>query len=108
MRLQLPKPIEIYLAAENAEDADALAMCFAPDAIVVDEGRTIEGLNAIKAWTLETKKKYQHPVEPTAIAERGGKTVVTTRLAGNFPGSPIKVDFVFRLEGGKIAALEIH
>jgi hypothetical protein len=25
----------------------------------------------------------------------------------NFPGSPISLDFVFTLEGGKIAALEI-
>jgi hypothetical protein len=26
----------------------------------------------------------------------------------DFPGSPISLDFVFTLEGGKIAALEIH
>jgi hypothetical protein len=28
-------------------------------------------------------------------------------MTGNFPGSPVTVDFVFTLEGGKIAALEI-
>jgi hypothetical protein len=37
----------------------------------------------------------------------GGKTVVSTKLTGNFPGSPLTLDFVFTLEGGKIAALEI-
>lgn len=108
MRLQLPKPIEIYMAAENADDADALAACFAPDATVMDEGRTIQGLNAIKAWKIETKRKYQHSVEPIAVVEQGGKTVVTVKLTGKFPGSPIEVGFTFRLEDDKIAALEIR
>jgi hypothetical protein len=31
---------------------------------VRDEGRTIKGLAAIKQWKAETKKKYQHTVEP--------------------------------------------
>ena len=30
---------------------------------------------------------YHHTVTPVAIAERAGKTVVTTEMAGNFPGS---------------------
>ena len=37
----------------------------------------------------------------------GDKTIVTSRLTGNFPGSPIEVRFVFRLDGDKIASLEI-
>jgi len=108
MRLQLPKAIEIYLAAENSDDADALAGCFAPDATVTDERQTIKGLDAIKAWKIETKRKYQHSIEPLAVAENGGKTVVTVKLTGSFPGSPIKVGFSFQLEDGKIAALEIR
>jgi len=51
--------------------------------------------------------KYQHTLEPVAASARGGKTVVSTKLTGNFPGSPVTLDFVFTLEGGKIAALEI-
>jgi hypothetical protein len=43
-----------------------------------------------------------------AVTARDGKTVVTTKLTGDFPGSPIALGFVFMLEGGKIAALEIH
>jgi len=52
-------------------------------------------------------KKYQHTLEPVAASARGGKIVVSTKLTGNFPGSPVTLDFVFTLEGGKIAALEI-
>jgi hypothetical protein len=107
MPLPLPKPIEVFMSSENAHDADALAECFASDATVQDEGRTLKGLKAIKAWRLETAKKYQHTLEPVAASGRGGKTVVSTKLTGNFPGSPVTLDFVFTLEGGKIAALEI-
>jgi hypothetical protein len=47
-------------------------------------------------------------VEPVAVTARDGKTVVSTQLTGEFPGSPLTLDFVFTLEGGKIAALEIR
>src|SRR5712691_4923626 len=107
MSIDLPTPIAIYVAAENRGDADAMAKCFAEDAVVRDEGRTIKGLAEIKKWKAETKKKYQHTVEPLALARKGDKTIVTSRLTGNFPGSPIEVRFVFMLEGDKIASLEI-
>ena len=107
MPLRLPKAIEVFMSSENTRDTDALAECFAPDATVQDEGQTLKGFKAIKAWRLETAKKYQHTLEPLAASAHGGKTVVSTKLTGNFPGSPITLDFVFTLEGDKIAALEI-
>lgn len=108
MSVHLPKPIELYMSAENAHDADALAACFAPNATVRDEGRTREGLKDIAAWRRETTEKYQHTVEPIAVAERDGKTIVATKVSGNFPGSPVTLDFVFRLQDGNIASLEIQ
>jgi ketosteroid isomerase-like protein len=105
---KLPTPVAIYIAAENSGDTEALAQCFAEDAVVRDEGQTIEGLAAIKQWKAETKKKYQHTIEPLASAQQYGKTVVTNRLTGNFPGSPIELEFVFTLDGDKIALLEIR
>jgi len=107
MSIDLPPPIAIYVDAENRGDADAMAKCFAEDAVVRDEGRTIKGVAAIKRWKAETKKKYQHTVEPLALTRKGGKTIVTNRLTGKFPGSPIEVRFVFRLDGDKIVSLEI-
>jgi hypothetical protein len=108
MPLPLPKPIEVFMSSENTHDTGALGDCFAADATVKDEGQTMKGLNAIKAWRIETAKKYQHTVEPIAAATRDGKTVVTTKLAGDFPASPVTLNFVFTLKGGKIAALEIQ
>jgi hypothetical protein len=94
------------MSSENTHDTDALADRFRVGATVQDEGQTLRAL-VIKAWRLETAKKYQHTLEPVAASARGGKTVVNTKMTGNFPGSPVTVDFVFTLEGGKIAALEI-
>ncbi len=85
-----------------------MARCFADHAVVRDEGRTIEGLTAIKQWKSETNKKYQHTVEPLACVREDGKTVVTNRVAGNFPGSPIHLELVVGLGGNKIASQEIR
>jgi allantoicase len=107
MSLHLPKPIELFMSSENTHDPEAPAHCFALDATVRDEGKTRKGLEEIAAWRRETQAKYHHTVTPVAVARRAGKTIVTTEMTGNFPGSPVTVDFVFQLEGDKIASLEI-
>jgi ketosteroid isomerase-like protein len=107
MAVDLPTPIAIYIAAENRGDTEALAQCFAEDAVVRDESKTIDGLAAIKQWKAETNEKYQHTIEPLSSVQKNGKTIVTNRLTGNFPGSPIELEFVFTLAGDKITALEI-
>ena len=106
-RVHLPKPIAVYLAADGG-DSEALSRCFAEDAIVRDEGQTYRGLVAIKQWKVGARKKYQYTIEPLASARKGVKTIVTNRLTGNFPGSPVDLQFVFELDGNKIVSLEIH
>jgi hypothetical protein len=108
MSVDLPTPIAIYIAAENRGDTEALDQCFAEHAVVRDEGQTIEGLAAIKQWKTETKKKYRHIVEPLALAQKDDRIIVTSRLTGNFPGSPINLQFIFRLDDDKITSLEIR
>ena len=108
MITKLPAPIATYIAVGNGGDKKALAECFAESAVVRDEGQTIKGLIAIKQWMAETKRKYQHTIEPIAFAEEDGKTIVTNRLTGNFPGSPIELDFAFTLDADKITSLEIR
>jgi SnoaL-like protein len=107
MPIQLPDPIERYVQIANSGTAEAAPECFAPDATVYDEGRTYEGVASIKDWMAATKKKYGHTVTPLELAERDGQSVLKARLTGNFPGSPITVNFRFRLANGRIRALEI-
>ena len=106
--MHLPPSIDLYVKAENAGDVESLSECFAHDAIVRDESHTYEGLAAIKEWKAETKKKYNHSVEPLEVAQRDGKTVLKAEITGNFPGSPVTLEFSFVLDDGKIASLEIH
>jgi len=108
MSIPLPPPVALYVQLENAGDTETLSACFAPHAIVRDEGQTYEGLAAIKAWKAETKKQYHHTVTPLDVAQQHGKTVLTATLTGDFPGSPVTVNFAFVLEAGKILSLEIH
>jgi hypothetical protein len=107
MPVNPPTPIATFIGAANRGETEKLAQCFAESAVVRDEGKTIEGLAAIKKWMVETKEKYQHTIEPLAAAQKHRKTVVTNRLTGNFPRSPIELEFVFTLDRDKIAALEI-
>jgi hypothetical protein len=103
----LPKPIALYIQAENSGDVSLLDRCFVQDTVVRDENATHSGLAAIKKWKAETKKKYQHTVDPLSFSEKDGRFIVTNKLTGNFPGSPIELDFVFTIRGDKIVSLEI-
>ena len=104
--LNLPKPIAAYFTADRG-DGEAVSQCFTENAVVKDEGHTHKGRAAIKEWKTDASAKYQYTCEPLACEERDGKTVVTSHLVGNFPGSPVDLRYFFRLEGDKIASLEV-
>ena len=104
--LNLPKPIAAYFTADSG-DGDAVSRCFTEDAVVQDEGHTHKGRAAIKAWKTDASAKYEYTSEPFACEEKDGKTIITSHLVGNFPGSPVDLRFFFKLEGDKIASLEI-
>jgi hypothetical protein len=76
MSIELPSPIDLYFAPENAHDSSVIEMCFAADAVVHDEGKTIAGVSAIKAWRVETGEKYHHTIEPLSVSALGGKVIV--------------------------------
>lgn len=107
MAIQLPATIEQYVQIENYGALERVPECFATDAIVRDEGETYEGVAAIKNWMAATKKKYGHTVAPLELADRDDQTILKAKLAGNFPGSPITVNFSFVLAGGKVRSLQI-
>ena len=106
MNLHLPKPVAAYFAADKV-DGDALSQCFTEGAVVKDEGHTHKGCAAIKKWKEEVSAKYTYTCDLLACDQQNGKVVVTCRIAGNFPGSPVDLRFFFQLEGDKIASLEV-
>ncbi len=108
MDLQLPRPIERYVLAENSGDVEAISECFAPNATVRDEGRYYEGIPAIKAWKASSKRKYNHTVTPLEITMSDGNATLKARLSGLFPGSPVTANFHFALVDDQIASLQIR
>jgi hypothetical protein len=73
MSITLRPPIDLYFTSENAHDLSAIDRCFAPGGVVRDEGKIIKGSAAIKAWRVETSRKYHHTVEPLAVSARDGR-----------------------------------
>jgi hypothetical protein len=104
--LILPEPIAAYFAADR-QRPEALARCFTAGARVKDEGRTYTGVDAITAWKAASAATFRYTVEPLALEQEAGSQVVHGRVTGNFPGSPVDLQYRFRLERGLIASLEI-
>ncbi|MGR3397237.1 nuclear transport factor 2 family protein [Pseudooceanicola nanhaiensis] len=107
MSIELPDAIDAYFSADKKGNAQAIAEVFTQDAIVIDEGKTCTGRDAIRRWMAHASTQYTYTVEPFDIAEDGQRTIVTSHLVGNFPGSPVDLRYFFVLRGDKIAELEI-
>lgn len=107
MAIALPQPIAGYFAADRQGQAEALSAGFTPDAVVIDEGNAHVGREAIRQWMADASAQYAYTVEPFAIAQAADRTIVTSHLVGNFPGSPVDLRYIFELAGGAIARLEI-
>jgi hypothetical protein len=107
MSLELPESIAAYFAATNTHNIDAMLARFADGAIVRDEGQERRGLTAIREWIEETTRKYQVNVVVANVTEANGQHVVTGRVSGTFPGSPVDLRHFFTLEGQRITRLEI-
>ena len=106
MPLKLPEPIAAYFAADKG-DGDAVAQCFTEIAVVTDEEQSYRGRVAISRWRSEAAVKYHYTSEPVALEQDGDTFVVTGHLEGDFPGSPVDLQYRFVLDGDKISTLEI-
>ena len=106
MSSDLPTPIAAYFAADKG-DGEAVSRCFTEQAVVKDEGHTYNRRAAIRQWKTDTSTKYNYTSEPIAVELNDGKTIVTSHLVGDFPGSPVDLRYFFVLEGNKISALEV-
>ncbi|HWJ72823.1 MAG TPA: nuclear transport factor 2 family protein [Kaistia sp.] len=107
MTITLPQPIADYYAADRDKDSDATVQCFAEDATIIDERQTFRGRESIRQWKVNASARFDYSVDPYALTEDGKTVRVTAHVAGNFPGSPVDLRYVFELDGGLIQRLEI-
>jgi ketosteroid isomerase-like protein len=98
--------IHRYFRLAPQADVDAYFAQFAEDAIVEDEGVQRKGIDAIRAWRTQVPR-----VAYTALdiftTDTGDDAHVD--IAGDFPGSPVRLTFHFEFTpDGHIAALHIR
>src|SRR6266581_7870340 len=108
MALDVPEPVAEYLAAEEAKDADALSRCFTEDGTVHDEGQDYYGRDSIRQWKQAADAKYRYVLRTVNVQPFGDRVTVRARLTGEFPGSSVELDHIFKLSGDKMASLEIR
>ena len=108
MQIEMPHAISAYVQATNERDNDAFGALFTKDAIVRDEGQEHRGVAEIRRWLTSTVEKYQFTLMPTRLSQEGTETILTAKLSGDFPGSPLSMRFHFVLHEGKISKLDIR
>lgn len=93
--------------ASNGHDVKSIVACFLDDAVVHDEGETLRGHKAIEDWIGKTIEKYKFQFKPLSMKEDDAEVVVTVEVSGTFDGSPITLDYHFKIEDEKILSLAI-
>lgn len=103
--MNLPKVIEELVKTQNEFDSSAYANCFAEDAQVFDEGKTHIGKAEIEKWIDKSNRDYKATMEPVAYDEK--EDILSAKIAGTFPGSPLVLKFHFTMADGKIQRLKV-
>jgi ketosteroid isomerase-like protein len=105
---RLPAVVKRYFEASNRRDVAATADCFTRDAAVEDQFGRHDGRAAIQQWIEEITRKYQPTFVLLKPAATEADMALTVSVSGHFPGSPVQLDFHFRLRCRKIAAMTIE
>jgi SnoaL-like domain len=104
-----PPVITRYIESAADRDLDLLVECFAADAVVADDGHTYRGRAEIRGWreSLAAGPAYTVDVLGAEPTGEDGHYLVTTQVAGDFPGSPVDLRYLFTLNDGLISDLSI-
>src|SRR5216683_7466999 len=71
-------------------------------------GGDYSGRDAIRQWKQAADEKYRYVLQMVNAQTHGNDVTVRARLTGEFPGSPVELDHIFKLSNNKIASLEIR
>lgn len=107
MSLDLPKPIAAYVEANAHLDIDGMLKPFLRDAVFIDNGKHFEGEAAIRQLFEEEVIPVKAIFTPDTVREEDGDIVVEGPAHGDFPGSPLRFTYRFKLANGAIETLEV-
>ncbi|KUJ60780.1 hypothetical protein AR687_15320 [Flavobacteriaceae bacterium CRH] len=105
--MNLPIILSDLVKAQNKFNTTEYANCFAPEAIVFDEGEKHQGREAIRKWNEQTNAKYKSQLETLSYEIVNQESILTVNVSGTFPGSPIALKYHATLKEGLIETLEI-
>jgi ketosteroid isomerase-like protein len=104
----LPAVVRRYLEAAWAKDHATAAACFTDDAVVVDDGRTYDGIDAIRGWFVGQKSEWEYTSEATGSRRlSSGGYEVDVHVVGNFPGGVVDLTYTFEVTGELVRHLQI-
>lgn len=103
--VQLPAEARRYFDAVASGDPAGVAAAFAPDAVIVDVGRPIEGRSAIEAWAREEVVGGRYRV--LGADARGESVSVLLEFTPPGEGEGFRARYALRLAGGLIARAEL-
>jgi hypothetical protein len=104
--MQTQSAIDRYFQLAPLSDTDAYFAQFDANATVEDEGHEHHGVDAIRVWRGEVPTVSY---EVRDIRGDDGRHVARALIAGDFPGSPVELDFHFTFtDDGLIESLRIR
>lgn len=103
--MNLPKVIAKLTEAQNNFDSAAYANCFTETAVVFDEGKTHNGRKEIENWIDKANREYQATMKPLDYNET--ENILSAETSGNFPGSPIVLNYHLQITDELIQSLKI-
>ena len=106
MHIQLTPLTNRFVESMNSHDSAAFITCFAPEAVVEDEGHTHRGTAEIKAWIEGAFAKYQPVLEVASMTNTETGAVITGPVSGSFPGSPVVLNYHLTIAQDQIATLK--
>src|SRR4029077_1001611 len=105
--MEPPLVIKGYVDASNRHDVKSILACFSDDAVVRDERSEFQGKKMIENWIVRTIEKYEFQFKPLSVRKDDAEVVVAMEVSGTFSGSPITLDYHFKIKGDEILSLTI-
>jgi ketosteroid isomerase-like protein len=103
----VPATISTLLRALEERDLPAVHAVFTPDVAIHDEGEVVRGPAGVARWATRVFG-YAPTFTVDDVSDDPGATVVTTKVTGDFPGSPLVFRWHLAFAGEQIASLRIE
>ena len=96
-----------YFEALNSKQVEKQIAYFGEEATVLDVDETFKGKAEIERWINESHSKFEAFSKVIDVKTSGPIVKVLTTVSGNFPGSPVDLQYDFIMLNEKIKSLEI-